>query len=483
MRTAYFSLLLISITLFALPITNQANQADQLRKFIKSTRSSWFHRSNSWAELDSDEVITPGGVIHQDGSMEADRIEALPGQPKDVNFNQYGGYVTVDEKRGKALFYYFVESAYNSSTKPLVLWLNGGPGCSSLGYGAMQELGPFRINSDRKTLHKNKHAWSNVANMLFLESPAGVGFSYSNTTSDYSKSGDRQTARDAYTFLVNWLERFPQYKDRDFYITGESYSGHYVPELAATILHDNMIRNRTVINLKGIAVGNAFVDGPSNDKATFEFLWNHAIISDEAYGEILRECNFSANITKKCSDVLDTIDVGQIDLYNIYAPVCFQYLNGSVGSNSQIAGYDPCSDFYVTDYLNDPTVQKAFHAKPTNWQTCSDQIDWIDEPVTTLPIIKQLIASGLRVWLYSGDVDDVVPITATRYAVHDLGLSIRHPWHPWHYQFEVGGYVVEYDGLTLVTVRDAGHMVPSYQPARSLIMFYSFLRGNLPPTY
>ena len=74
-----------------------------------------------------------------------------------------------------------------------------------------------------------------VANVIFLESPAGVGYSYSNTSSDYDLSGDERTADDAYVFLVKWLERFPEYKDRTFYISGESYAGHYVPELAATI--------------------------------------------------------------------------------------------------------------------------------------------------------------------------------------------------------------------------------------------------------
>ena len=93
-----------------------------------------------------------------------------------------------------------------------------------------------------------------MANILFLESPAGVGFSYSNRTSDYDKSGDKQTAEDNYTFLLNWLERFPEYKTRDFYITGESYAGHYVPQLSQKILHNNKITNQTVINLKGIAV-------------------------------------------------------------------------------------------------------------------------------------------------------------------------------------------------------------------------------------
>lgn len=161
----------------------------------------------------------------------------------------------------------------------------------------MTELGPFRVNPDGKTLWHNKNAWSNgkicanlliwsdshtemtlvvpqdkthinlfvsfsikktnnqqshtsscaAANVIFLESPAGVGFSYSNRSSDYT-TGDQKTAADTYTFLVNWLERFPDYKNRDLYISGESYAGHYVPQLAALIL------KKTIINLKGIAV-------------------------------------------------------------------------------------------------------------------------------------------------------------------------------------------------------------------------------------
>ena len=91
-----------------------------------------------------------------------------------------------------------------------------------------------------------------VANVLFLESPAGVGFSYSNTTSDYGENGDSRTAEDSYVFLVNWMDRFPEYKGRDFFIAGESYAGHYVPQLAHTILQ----HNNTHINLKGIMVSN-----------------------------------------------------------------------------------------------------------------------------------------------------------------------------------------------------------------------------------
>jgi len=92
-----------------------------------------------------------------------------------------------------------------------------------------------------------------VANILFLESPAGVGFSYSNTSADYI-TGDEKTRQDSFTFLINWMERFPEYKNRDFYIVGESYAGHYVPQLAQLILSHKKSEPNLVINLQGIAV-------------------------------------------------------------------------------------------------------------------------------------------------------------------------------------------------------------------------------------
>jgi serine carboxypeptidase-like clade 2 len=95
-----------------------------------------------------------------------------------------------------------------------------------------------------------------VANVIFLESPAGVGFSYiSNESGDYILAGDRDTRDYTYTFLVNWLERFPQYKTRDLFIAGENYAGHYVPMLAdAIVFHNKNNTNHRRINLKGIAV-------------------------------------------------------------------------------------------------------------------------------------------------------------------------------------------------------------------------------------
>ncbi|EXB75616.1 Serine carboxypeptidase II-3 [Morus notabilis] len=448
----------------------EANQIEKLNELIKSRRSVNPPRAESWASLDelNGQYLSPLYVGSHEGLKEANKIEALPGQPEGVDFNQYSGYVTVDPRAGRALFYYFVESPQDSATKPLVLWLNGGPGCSSFGYGAMEELGPFRVNSDGKTLYLNEYAWNK-----------GVGFSYSNRSSDYYNVGDKRTAIDSYIFLVNWLERFPEYKNRDFFIAGESYAGHYVPQLAHTILSNNNNTKRTVINLKGIAIGNAWIDDKTGEQGTYDYFWTHALTSDESQAGILKYCDF-VNYTSLCDKYLSQADneVGYIDIYNIYAPMCKS--SAPKSSTGSVYDFDPCSDDYVYNYLNLKEVQTSLHVRPTQWSSCSG-VGWTDSPTTILPTLKQLIAYGISVWVYSGDTDGRVPVTSSRYSINTLKLPVVNAWRPWYSSQEVGGHVVQYKGLTLTTVRGAGHLVPSYQPERALTLISSFLQRKLPP--
>jgi len=134
----------------------------------------------------------------------------------------------VDPVLGKQLFYWFVESQGDPSSDPLLLWLNGGPGSSSVGYGFFLEHGPFKVQPDEETLKANPYAWNRDANIIYLESPAGVGFSSSANPEGLS-TNDAITANDTYAFLENWFELFPEYRGvNDFYVTGESYGGHYV---------------------------------------------------------------------------------------------------------------------------------------------------------------------------------------------------------------------------------------------------------------
>ncbi|KQJ90550.1 hypothetical protein BRADI_4g32421v3 [Brachypodium distachyon] len=491
-NTIAFSLTLVVLLGASLTATD-ASQEEQLRKFIEAKAAKRFtnrpsangpEETDPWADPSSFSDLPTRCQGPFEGSKAADKIVALPGQPPRVNFDQYSGYVTVSKEFGRELFYYFVESPYDAPSKPLLLWLNGGPGCSSLGYGAMKELGPFRVNLDGKTLSRNKHAWNNLANVIFLESPAGVGFSYaSNNSNNNNNVGDRRTAEDAFVFLQKWLERFPEYKGRDFYIAGESYGGHYVPQLATVIKFMNELHGTPFINLRGIFVGNPYLDDYKNGKGFVEFLWNHGVFSDEVWAGILANCTFSPSDDWQCFVATHASQKGNIDLYNIYAPICLQSYYGTYHSSSYLAGYDPCIDHYTETYLNNLEVQAALHARiNTSWSGCTD-LGYNDGPVSVVPTIKKLVEHGLSVWLYSGDMDSVCSITATRYSVKDLNLPITKPWDPWYTpDSEVGGYVQQYEGgFTFASVRGAGHLVPSYQPKRALVLLYSFLKGMLPP--
>uniref|UniRef100_A0A0E0KEH1 Carboxypeptidase n=1 Tax=Oryza punctata TaxID=4537 RepID=A0A0E0KEH1_ORYPU len=446
------------------------------------------NKANHPLEFDQLKIPSKYGSEKQDDLREKDRVRAMPGQMEEAEFNQYAGYVTVDAKAGRALFYYFVEAPPDPLKKPLVLWLNGGPGCSSFGAGAMLELGPFSVRSDNKTLYKKQHAWNTVANMLFVDVPAGVGYSYSNTTSDYYNIGDKRTTDDAYTFLINWMKKFPEYQDRDFFITGESYAGHYIPELANLIVSNNRAINSTNIKLKGVAIGNADLHDNVTLRASFDYYWRHAMISDRVYKAIQASCGFNETYTKDCQNAMNLAikEKGNVDDYNIYAPQCHDASNPS-GSSDLVTFGDPCTNHYVSSYLNNPEVQRALHANTTGlnypWMDCSQLIfdSWKDSPETMLPSIKTLISSGTRIWLYSGDMDAVCSVTSTQYALDILGLPVETSWRPWRINNEVAGYVVGYRGLVFATVRGAGHMVPYYQPRRALALLSSFLEGKLPP--
>ncbi|MQM19980.1 hypothetical protein Taro_052994 [Colocasia esculenta] len=506
---------------------------------------------------------------------ESDLVTTLPGQPP-VGFRHFAGYVGARPGDAKELFYWFFEAEGGAGNKPLVLWLNGGrcmqqpprslslslslsplmnlftnfyldcPGCSSIAYGAAQELGPFLVRSNGPNLTLNAYSWNKgmhlfslfspgtlccfspyiliwravgaVANLLFLEAPVGVGFSYTNKTVGLEELGDRVTAQDSHAFLLNWFKKFPRFRSHDFYIAGESYAGHYVPQLAELIHEGNTNASRdSYINFKGFMIGNAVINDETDQLGMVDYAWSHAIISDQLYHAVHRDCSdFNGSATgKACSSAVKAFlqAYTDIDIYSIYTPVC-------LGSPSQRpkslikakkilaaaprtfsdhefrysmrplprAGYDPCTEDYVEKYFNREDVQRALHANLTNlsypYTPCSAVIQkWNDSPSTVLPIIRKLLDAGLRIWIYSGDTDGRVPVTSTRYSVNAMGLTVEEEWRAWYHKRQVAGWVVEYrGGLTLATLRGAGHQVPVLAPDRSLSLISHFLAGKRLPS-
>lgn len=439
----------------------------------------------------------------------ADLISSLPGQPN-VPFAQYAGYITIDAAAGRSFFYYFVEADSDPSSKPLTLWLNGGPGCSSIGNGAFTENGPFRVTSGDGELAENPYAWNKASNVLFLDSPAGVGWSFSNTSEDLV-TNDVATAQDNFLFLQNWFEAFPEYKGRNLYITGESYAGHYGPQLASLIVDYIAEKGPSMFNLVAMAIGNPLLNGLVDFQETVFFQWSHGLISDSTYTSVMGNCNFSiASIPNEaCAAALAEADrevTVFVDPYDVLIDVCLPpsmqqghrlQQSRKTQQNSQkrlkeSSILDVCMDDELIAYMNLPSVQQAFHANTTGlsyrWCYCNEgslKYDRSGFDESMLPVLSHILEGGVSILIYSGDVDTVIPFGGTRRMTDQLAvmnnLTTTLPYTAWVDKGQVGGWTQVYGPLSYATVRGAAHMVPYTSPSRALTLFQSFLAGTSLP--
>lgn len=154
----------------------------------------------------------------------------------------------------------------------------------------MTEQGPFRPNKDM-SLSYNPYSWNTVANMVFIEQPCGVGFSYSSDpdNGDY-KTDDATAASDNYKLIQAFFDRFPQYRANDLYITSESYGGHYMPTLAKTIVDNQAKGTDSKLNFKGFAVGNPATTFYSAIPASLDTYWGHQLVSKPLWDDYQRDC-------------------------------------------------------------------------------------------------------------------------------------------------------------------------------------------------
>ncbi|GAB2234622.1 hypothetical protein Droror1_Dr00003879 [Drosera rotundifolia] len=464
-------------------------------------------------------------------------ITQLPGFNGTFPSTHYAGYVTVDESHGRKLFYYFVESESNPKEDPVVLWLNGGPGCSSFD-GFVYEHGPFNFEAAKQrevlpTLHLNPYSWSKVSNIIYLDSPAGVGLSYSQHSEDYI-TGDLKTASDSHTFLLKWFELYSEYLHNPFFIAGESYAGVYVPTLAAEVVKGLDSSVKPAINFKGYIVGNGVTDEVFDGNALVPFAHGMGLISTDLYENVVKECqgNYYRPISETCESYLAKVD-NEVDDLNIYdilepcyhdeesrsisaqkirMPTSFSQLgeterplavrkrmfgrawplrapvrDGIVPTWPQLARSSssgvPCTDDTVaTAWLNNKAVRKALHAAGGNvvgsWELCTDRITFTHDAGSMIPYHKNLTSQGYRALIFSGDHDMCVPYTGSEAWTRSIAYKIVDEWRPWNFDGQVAGYLQGYDkNLTFLTIKGAGHTVPEYKPGEALRFYSRWLAG------
>lgn len=426
--------------------------------------------------------------------------EPLPGCTK-RSFNQYSGYL--DIAKDKQFHYTFVESENDPANDPLLFWFNGGPGCSSM-IGFISENGPcvFLDDADH-TPQDNPHSWNKFANIAYIESPAGVGFN------NYKKPkyDDESVSYENLIATKKFFEAFPEYKNHDLYLSGESYAGIYVPYLALRIDEDNE-KSEDKINLKGFFIGNGVTNWKYDTTPAFvELAFAHGLINLDLQQRIEEaDCDFS-EVAKKfsysCSQLLGEFfqQVEHVYPYDMYRPPEEIYTSPSPDNfiknllmsdndgTCQYGGFAgivrnrqrrTANEFLpVKRYLNRADAKEALHIPSKySWEECKNigytKLDKASQWI--YPLLK----GRYRMMHYSGTTDAVVPTVGTERWMNDLGWPITEKRKPWFAdRLLIGGYTESREGgLDFITIHGTGHMVPQWKRPESAIAISNWLANT-----
>ncbi|PNW80334.1 hypothetical protein CHLRE_07g313164v5 [Chlamydomonas reinhardtii] len=531
----------------------------------------------------------------RDCSDSSDEVCSLPGLNGPPHVRMRSGYITVSEVSDRQLWYLVADreqqeqaqqhagGAKEEEASPVLLWLTGGPGCSSLD-AFIYEHGPFKFsfagerqgqqgpgqaggNKAREVvIEPNPYSWTKAATVIYVDSPAGAGMSYSGRPEVDYHTDDQYTVADLVTFLEGLTERYPELATAPFHIAGESYAGVYVPLLAEAVVRANKRRKAAgrpqLVQLQGYAVGNPVTDDvlDGNGQMTFaaamgyvdpptwaamreacaDMFWNatqgtacyelQGVVKDELWDlnwyDVLDTCTHVQGPALAASS--SSAPRGQRSAADLdrrfHWPFTARLGGGEAAADlpaQEEAGLEagrrggrrlwgpwlrhvaPCMDRRLAlDWLNRAEVRSALHAAPLaalpDWQPCSDVLYYAMDTADLVPLhVRMAVEEGLRVLVYSGDHDMVVPHTGTTAWLYGrasgggrgrLGRPDG-PLRPWALGGQVAGWTASWPGpegragagvrgLRYASVKGAGHMVPQSKPAAALALLRAHLEGT-----
>ncbi|RPD81699.1 serine carboxypeptidase [Lentinus tigrinus ALCF2SS1-7] len=382
-----------------------------------------------------------------------------------------------DLSANESLWFWFFAARENSDSAPLTIWLNGGPGSSSM-IGLFQENGPCRITNDSSAVTSNQFSWNNVSNVLYLDQPVGTGFSHG----DLKVGTSPEAASDVWKFLQIFFadSRFSKYKTNDFALWTESYGGHYGPTIAAYILDQNArIANGTVngtaINLHVLGIGNGLTDPLSQYPGYISYAASnpyHPLVSSLTLQEatdawnksggcedLIKKC-YSVNTDQVCSDAQDNCNTNILN--EVLGPYDPYYV-----LNTYPDAYPPD----LTPYLTDSALMQRIGAEST-WVMSNDDIyfnfavtgDWMR---SSRPLLESVINAGVRTIIYDGDVDYICNYVGVEAMVDALQTKFTDEYSKQQFaNFTVDGQVAgiykNAGTFSYVRIYGAGHEVPAY---------------------
>ncbi|KAL0699427.1 hypothetical protein Bca4012_055549 [Brassica carinata] len=376
---------------------------------------------------------------------------------------------------------------------PLLIWLSGGPGCSSLS-GLLLENGPlaFKIESDNgdiPSLVSTTYSWTKVANIIYLDQPIGTGFSYSrNPLADIPS--DTGSAKRVHEFARNWLAKHPEYFSNPFYVTGNSYSGKVVPAVVQEISIGNGLCCKPQINLQGYVLGNPITDFDNDKNWQITFAHGMALISDELYEALRTSCrgNYTTvdPLNIECMNLIEEFEecVYGLDITYILGPKCV-YPSDPYESDP----HEHLVTVRSNRWANEESVRRALHVETGSigeWFRCYREIPYKFDIKSSVPYHKNNSIQGYRSLIFSGDHDMLVPFLATQAWIRSLNYSITEDWRPWMVHNQVAGYTRTYaNKMTFATVKASLHFLyyggahtMLYKPEEYSAMFERWINGQ-----
>jgi len=527
---ALLPLLYVSVTLAApatdtqIVFSETAALVDTLREgliYSEEIGPGTVHNSENFSHEDKAETWFEKGreFVKQNGLVyELVRHSALPEhqlrttKPRlcDTSVKQYSGYL--DITNGKHLFFWFFESRNNPSKDPLVLWLNGGPGCSS-STGLLFELGPCRIIDKGKNTTFNPYSWNQRANIIFLDQPVGVGYSYSSDGSTVNTSP--VAGLDVYAFLELFITRFPKYANLPFHLAAESYGGTYAPNIASVIYKKNKelgfapTPKLAKINLASIILANGITDPYIQMASVPDYACNgpYPIYDDPEGPECVAlrsKVPTCQRLIKSCYDFGSRLTCVPAALYcwgQLFGPLQQTGLNlydvRRKCDRSKDADGPLCYKEmgWIETWMNEAKNKAALGVDPSRtFESCNMEINQAfmlqgDGMHNSASLLPELIDHGVRLLVYAGNADMMCNYIGNEAWVENLANKFHKefkaaPSIQWvtarsgRVAGEVrtaGGSGYGAGNLTFVNVYQAGHMVPHDQPEAALDLFVRWI--------
>jgi len=413
-----------------------------------------------------------------------DTVKNLPGWGERYTGAMYSGYAPINEKCHSALFYWMLEKEGGSEDEtPVLLWLNGGPGASSITGLLAENIGPYQLSGS--TFKYNTHAWTNDYNVLIIDNPVGSGYSYTDNMTGCYSTTESEVAANFYIGLNYFFNKLhpKKYAHNPFFLTGESYAGKYIPSIAAYL-------HKMGFPFKGVIIGNGLYKPDVQYLTVAQYAFNLGIIDES----ILLEME---ELTATCVEIIRYGDPAEAeDVCEGMVGLIYGKYGGGVFRYDVREFYNVFENVTVDlgKYLNSAEVQSALHTTGHIW-TQSDETgpvadalkrDFVQSVALNL---SDLLEANYSVVLYNGQMDG----SSCNHIGNELVLDDLAWWGQdqfastnqtlWRVNTQNAiGYYRVYENLAFIMIANAGHLVPMNQPENFRRFLDAAVHGDLPPT-